>query len=117
MYSFYNNGINWVQGEAGARAWMVSPNSSTLLMDSEEQKFYIKTADGSGMPKLRTFEYREITHAEVQNSPFNGSDAQIITKEEWNALLSEIDALKKQIGGNNEPVIQTTKRKSDDGGV
>ena len=38
-------GLNWVQGEAGAKAYPVAPNTSILLMDSEESVFYIKATD------------------------------------------------------------------------
>lgn len=55
-----NNGIIWVQGEAGAKAYPVAAGNSLLLMDSEKQVFYIKTTDASGMPQpLRRFVYHE----------------------------------------------------------
>ncbi len=64
-------GLNWVQGETGAKSWFVTPGSSVLLMDSEEQRFYIKSADHTGMPTLRTFEYVEVgaKPAQVQAQP------------------------------------------------
>ena len=40
----------WVQGEEGAKAYMVSPGSSVMLMDSENTVFYLKSSDQSGMP-------------------------------------------------------------------
>ena len=55
-----DNGIIWVQGEAGAKAYPVPANHSAMLMDSEQQIFYIKTVDASGMPNaLRIFDYKE----------------------------------------------------------
>ncbi len=53
-------GLNWVQGEAGAKSWFVNPGATVLLMDSEGQRFYLKSADGNGVPAMRTFEYTEI---------------------------------------------------------
>lgn len=44
------NGLIWVQGEAGAKSYLVAPNSTVLLMDSENQRFYLKSSDASGMP-------------------------------------------------------------------
>ena len=35
-----NNGLVWVQGEAGAKSFLVSPGTTVLLMDSESQRFY-----------------------------------------------------------------------------
>ena len=56
-----NNGILWVSGEVGAKSYLVAPGTSVLLMDSESEKFYIKSTDVSGMPQpLRTFEYHEV---------------------------------------------------------
>lgn len=58
-------GIIWVQGEAGAKAYPVAAGSNVLLMDSEGECFYIKSTDASGMPlPLRVFEYKEIVHTE-----------------------------------------------------
>lgn len=52
--------INWVSGEAGAKSWMVAAGNTVLLMDSENQTFYLKSADPSGMPlPLRIFDYKE----------------------------------------------------------
>ena len=56
--------IIWVQGEEGAKAYMVAAGNSVLLMDSENSAFYIKSTDASGMPlPLRAFDYKERTTA------------------------------------------------------
>ena len=48
-------GVNWVQGEAGMKAFLVAAGNSVLLFDSENPTFCIKSADQSGMPlPLRT---------------------------------------------------------------
>lgn len=55
-----SSGIIWVQGEAGAKSYMVAPGASVMLMDSEGDAFYIKSADAAGMPlPLRIFDYQE----------------------------------------------------------
>ena len=54
------NGINWVQGEAGAKSYAIASGQSVLLMDSENNVFYIKSSDVSGMPmQLRIFDFKE----------------------------------------------------------
>ena len=53
-------GITWVQGEEGAKAYLVAAGNSVLLMDSESPVFYIKSTDASGMPMpLRIFDFVE----------------------------------------------------------
>ena len=77
----------WVQGEAGAKSFCVAPGQNVLLMDSESQRFYIKSADASGMPlPLRTFEYKEITGA--TNTVSLGDDG-FITRREFEERLSK----------------------------
>lgn len=84
----------WVQGEAGAKAYPVAPGSSVILMDSESNVFYIKSADQSGMPTMRTFEYRERTAA--QGPPVQAAQqpqGDYVTRSEFDALRQQIYAL------------------------
>ena len=48
-----NSSIIWVQGEAGAKAYLVAPNTTVQLWDSERQSVYLKSADASGMPTIK----------------------------------------------------------------
>lgn len=41
MYN-YSQPIIWVNGEEGAKAYMVSPNNTVALWDSETQTIYFK---------------------------------------------------------------------------
>jgi len=83
-----SNGVNWVQGEAGARSWMLAPNQTVLLMDSETQRFFIKAADASGMPlPLRIFEYKEVS-GNQSVSPI--AETKYVTKDEFEAFKAEL---------------------------
>lgn len=97
-----SSGILWVQGEAGAKSWIVAPGTSVLLMDSESQRFYLKTADQSGLPNMRTFEYSEVGAVKPQEPQ---QPAQFVTMEEFNAFRSEI------LGKLEEPVAVSISRK------
>lgn len=88
-----NDGIIWVQGESGAKSFLVAPNKSVLLMDSESQKFYIKTSDASGMPlPLRIFEYTEKKAAVEQIKT-----EEYVTREEYQNLIGKIEELEKSM--------------------
>lgn len=86
---------NWVQGEAGMKAFVVKPNGSALIFDTERDYFYIKSADASGMPSQRTFEYREITN-QPQVQAQNTGD--FVPRAEFEALKAKIDELLAQKG-------------------
>ena len=36
-----NSNLIWVQGEAGAKSYLVAPNTTVQLWDSETQKIYL----------------------------------------------------------------------------
>ena len=82
-----NNGILWVSGEVGAKSYLVAPGTSVLLMDSDDTVFYLKTADQSGMPSLRTFKYSEITG----QKSFNKTDQNnFVNREEFENFKNNI---------------------------
>lgn len=92
MPSKPNQGLLWVSGEVGAKSWIVPPNQTALLMDSECDKFYIKSSDNAGMPTLRTFEYKEVTPQQGKTTP-SGMNFE----EEINALKEQLKALTEKI--------------------
>lgn len=91
-----SNGLIWVQGEAGAKSYLVAPSTTVMLMDSETQRFYLKSSDASGMPlPLRVFEYVETTKTGVeQPSSVPAVDLSgFTTKAEFDAFKSEINGI------------------------
>lgn len=81
--------INWVQGEAGARSVPVAAGQKVLLMDSENNVFYVKSSDATGMPlPLRTFEYKEI-NAET-TTPMTPAQNEYVTHDELKHVLEEL---------------------------
>lgn len=86
-YQPQNNGLIWVQGEAGAKSYVTPPNTPVLLMDSEKPRFFIKTADPSGMPMpLRVFEYKEVFEQTEAAPDYD----KYVTKDELEAKLAEL---------------------------
>lgn len=94
-----SNGILWVQGEEGAKAWLVAPGTTVMLMDSDGSSFYLKSADASGMPQpLRIFDYVErtpkapVTPAAPAEAPQIPS-VEYVTREDFEALAKRYEAL------------------------
>lgn len=91
QYQPQQGGINWCQGEAAARAYMVAPGNTVLLMDSDASTFYIKSCDTSGMPyPLRIFDFTERDQATQPVAE------EYITRKEFDALAAKIAALKEE---------------------
>lgn len=91
------NGLIWVQGESGAKSYLVAPNTTVLLMDSEDTVFYLKSSDASGMPlPLRKFRYNElqqntptIAPATLQANETSDGD-KYVTHDELRAILADM---------------------------
>lgn len=86
------NGIVWVQGIEGAKAHPVAAGQAVLLMDSDSNCLYLKSADQTGMPSLRIFDYKERTASEQKNDDLKG----FCTKDDLSHYVTK-DELKKAI--------------------
>ena len=89
------NGVIWVQGEEGAKAYMVAAGNSVMLMDSEGSTFYLKSTDQSGMPMpLRVFDYKERTAAQKQGTAGTAAaQVEYVPRSEFDALAAKVEAL------------------------
>ena len=74
------NGIIWVQGESGAKSYLVAAGRTVLLMES---------TDISGVPlPIRTFSYEELF-----SSPKTNEHESYVTRDEFNELKKMLDEL------------------------
>jgi hypothetical protein len=87
-----NGGIIWVQGEAGAKSYLVAPNTTVQLWDSESQSIYLKSADASGMPTMKILDYT-IREQNGQNTPslMPEDRADYVTRKEFNDFTAKVE--------------------------
>lgn len=88
-----NNSIIWVQGEAGAKSFLVGPNQTVQLWDSEAQTIYLKSADASGMPSMKVLDYT-IREDGAKNAQNRSNFDSFVTKNE---LVQLEDRMSKKI--------------------
>lgn len=92
------NDFKWVQGIEGAKAYPVAPNAVVELWDSESQTIYIKSADRTGMPSIKTLDYTVRSQGGTSaNSLLNDTSEETISPEEFRALKSKIEALESKV--------------------
>lgn len=112
-----NQGLLWVSGEVGAKSYLVAPNSTVLLMDSDSSRFYLKSADNAGMPSLRIFEYSEVTNTpttsvNATNLDENVLNDKFVTREEYEGLKRQYESIMERlnsISSVNTEVEQVSK--------
>ena len=97
------SGLIWVQGEAGAKSYLVAPNNTVQLWDSEAQVIYLKSADASGMPSIKVLDYtiRESSRNMANSAPnvVNESSSNYATKDEIRAVSAQIEVLRDRLDG------------------
>ena len=119
-----NQGLLWVSGEVGAKSYLVAPNSTVLLMDSDSSRFYLKSADNAGMPSLRIFEYSEVTNTpttsvNAPNFDENVLHDKFVTREEYEGLKRQYESIMERLDSmvsDNESSEPSAKPKSRRGG-
>lgn len=87
--------IQYVNGFESAKNYQMSPNSSAILMDSEEPIFYLKKSDASGFCTTKKFKFEEINNAEP--SP------DLVTHSEFNSLSEKVEFILKKLKCEYEP--------------
>ena len=98
--------IIWVSGEAGAKSFLVAPNTSVVLFDSEGETVYIKSADASGMPSMKILDYT--IRENVKNAPVSVSQPtpsqlpDYATKADLNAVYAKIKGIEERLSKEEE---------------
>ena len=110
---FQNNSIIWVSGEAGAKAYIVAPNTTVALWDSESQAIYLKSADASGMPNIKVLDYTIRDNTNPTTSPNIAPTSDFATKDDILSIEDRIKALE----GKLERYTHKKKNNHNKGGL
>lgn len=88
----------WVQGEAGAKSYLVARGATVTLWDSESAVIYLKSVDLNGKPHMEIIDltYRnrnQSIQSKDQDNPSNININSYVTREEYDNICLKIDAL------------------------
>lgn len=85
----------FVNGEAGAKGYLVGAGNTVMLIDADPDAntFWLKSADASGMPSMRTFDYKERIAAPATSQPAKLPSVDYVTRDEFEALEAKLDAI------------------------
>ena len=103
--------IVWVQNEMEAANYLIAPNSAVTLWDSNSPVVYLKQADASGKPSMKTYDLVERNSRPVQAPA--APPAEYATKDELAALAARLDALTAIKEATVKPTAKKTVQKED----
>ena len=98
----------WVNGLNDAKNYLIAPNSAVALWDSTSPCIYLKQADASGKPSLKTFDLVERVDGETKST-----ETIYATKEELGHIQEDLEKIKGKISS-----LQKTQKaqKEESGG-
>ena len=93
------SGILWVSSEQEAQNYPVAPNNAVALWDSTSSTVYLKQADASGKPSIKTYDLVERTESpRVAISPSQGGkDTSYAKKSDVDALSEAVEDLRAEL--------------------
>ena len=98
-YPYLSNvsGMNWCQGESGAKAYPVAPGNTVPIFDTEEKCVYIKSVDVMGRPlPLKILDYTERTDEPKEEKPNVLNEAMSALNEKLDAVLELLSKPEKK---------------------
>ena len=86
------NTFQWVQGQAGAEAYLVAPGASVILMDSNAPVIYFKSADQNGryLP-MKTYDLVERVADVPEQKPKLDTSSFVKRDEIEKLIAAEVD--------------------------
>ena len=95
--------IVWVNNENDALSYPIAPNNAVALWETSGKRIYMKSADATGRPTIKTFDLVEHVDAEVVENP---KEIPYAMKEDLKTVVSAvkdldgvISALRAEIDG------------------
>lgn len=87
--------LTFVNGIEGAKAYIVSPNSTIYLRDSDSDKIFIKSSDAQGRLMMRT--YRLVEANENEHKQQTQDLSAFATKDALKAVEERIDKIQSML--------------------
>lgn len=94
------NTYAFVNGLEGAKSFIVQPNQTVLLMDSDQPVCYMKNANGIGQSSLRYFKLVEVSENDIRNlsnptpaNPNLNPPVEYATKDDIKSIIARLEKL------------------------
>ncbi len=90
-----NNQYAYVNGIEGAKAYLMNPNQTILLMDSDNPIFYLKSSNQLGQANIRIFEFKEVLQNQNNNQGY-------LLKSDLEPILRRLEAIEKGVTNESD---------------
>lgn len=109
------SGIIWVGSEQEAQSYPVAPNNAVALWDSSRPAVYLKQADASGKPVIKTYDLveRAETPRTAPTPAQIEKDTPYAKKIDVEALSATVEDLRAELDGVRKELSRKAARKKE----
>lgn len=108
----------WVEGDAGAKSYLVAPGTTIPLWDSEANIIYVKSTDEKGIPSTKVLRYEVVEDgkSKIQNQlqSNNPNLSEYVKKQEIGAYIEQFLAQREM--NHEKSIISTSTEAATDEG-
>lgn len=99
--------LTFVNGEVGAKAFIMQPNSTIYLQDSDSDKLFIKKSDMQGKSIMKKYKLVELDENDqiIENKPQKDLMGNFISKEQFHALKEEFEGKFNELTGKVDSLM------------
>lgn len=99
--------LTFVNGEVGAKAFIMQPNSTIYLQDSDSDKLFIKKSDMQGKSIMKKYKLVELDENDqiIENKPQKDLMGNFISKEQFHALKEEFEGKLSELTGKVDSLM------------
>lgn len=90
-------GINWISGDLEAQMYPVAPNNAVTLWSQTEPVVYMKQADATGKPTLKTYDLVERNGASSLSDRAEKKSDEFARKEDLDAVVASVSEIRAEI--------------------
>ena len=84
------NSIVWINDERDALSYPIAPNNAVALWEISGKRIYVKSADATGKPTIKTYDLVEHVDAEVVDNP---KELPYAMKDDLSAVVAALKEL------------------------
>ena len=99
------NTYAYVNGLEGAKSFQIKPNSTMMLMDSDNPFIYMKTSNAMGQSVLRYFAIKEVSEEQVKNVGKQTYD-EFVSKKDFEGIIQRLKLLEEKLN-QTTPISQS----------
>lgn len=114
-YSIPSSNCNFIMAKNANQVfdYVLGPDSKVYFMETNRPIMYLKTTNAFGLSDVKAYKFEEVDVEKLKNPQYDiEGSTDVVTREEFSALMQEVLAIKDEIRENNK--IRNNNQRNND---